>query len=83
MDVDKTVANRAPDAAEIKKALVVTPECYLSCMILQGSDNSRFYRVMTDLQNNMTKVTDNFPKTVIRMTCLLRDYKVPPRHVHA
>jgi hypothetical protein len=33
-DVDKTVANGGPDAAEIKKALVVTRECYLSCMIL-------------------------------------------------
>ncbi len=33
-DVDKTVANMGPDAAEIKKALVVTCECYLSCMIL-------------------------------------------------
>ncbi len=43
VDVDKTVASGGPDAAKIKKALVVTHKCYLSCMILQGSDNSRFY----------------------------------------
>ncbi len=82
-DADKTVANGGPDAAEIKKALVVTSECYLSCMILRGSDNSRFYQVMTDLQNDMTKGTDNFPKTVVQTTCLLSNYKVPPRYIRA
>jgi hypothetical protein len=71
VDVDKTVANRGPDAAKIKKVLVVTCECYLSCMILRGSDNSRFYQVKTNLQNDMTKGTDNFPKTVVQTTCLL------------
>ncbi len=82
-DVDKTAANGGPDVAEIKKALVVTRECYLSCMILRGSDNRRFYQVKTDLQNDMTKGTDNYPKTVVKMTCLLSKYKVPPRHVRA
>jgi hypothetical protein len=74
-DVDKTVANGGPDTAKIKKALVVTRECYLSCMILQGSDNSRFYQVKTNLQNDMMKGTDNFPKTVIQTTCLLSDFQ--------
>ncbi len=82
-DVNKTVANGGPDAAEIKKALVVTCKCYLSCMILRGSDNSRFYQVKTDLQNNMTKGTNNFPKTVVETTRLLSNYEVPPRHVCA
>jgi hypothetical protein len=82
-DVDKTVVNGGLNAAKIKKALVMTRECYLSCMILQGSDNSRFYQVKTDLQNDMTKGTNNFPKTVLQTTCLLSNYKVPPRHVHA
>jgi hypothetical protein len=82
-DVDKTTANGGPDAAKIKKALVVICECYLSCMILRGSDNSRFYQVETDLQNNMTKGTNNFPKTVVQTICLLSNYKVPPRHVRA
>jgi hypothetical protein len=83
VDVDKTVPNGGPNTAKIKKALVVTRKCYLSCMILQGSDNSRFYQVKTDLQNNMTKGTNNFPKTVVETTRLLSDYKVPPRHVRA
>ncbi len=52
-------------------------------MILRGSDNSRFYQVKTNLQNGMTKGTNNFPKTVVETTRLLSDYKVPPRHVHA
>jgi hypothetical protein len=82
-DVDKTVAIGGPNAAKIKKTLVVTRECYLSCMILQRSDNSRFYQVKTNLQNDMTKGTNNFPKTVVQMTRLLSNYKVPPRHVHA
>ncbi len=43
-DVDKTAANGGPDMAKIKKALVVTRECYLSCMILCGSDNSNSTR---------------------------------------
>jgi hypothetical protein len=82
-DMDMTAANGSPNVAKIKKALVVTRKCYLSCMILLGSDNSRFYQVKTDLQNDMTKGTNNFPKTVAETTCLLSKYKVPPRHVRA
>jgi hypothetical protein len=41
---------------------VVTRECYLSCMILRGSDNSRFYQVKTNLQNDMTKGTTTTPR---------------------
>jgi hypothetical protein len=83
MDMDKTTTNGGPDVAKIKKALVATRECYLSCMILRGSENSRFYQVKTNLQNDMTKGTDNYPKTVVKTTHLLSEYKVPPRHVHA
>jgi hypothetical protein len=82
-NVDKTAANGGPDMAKIKKALVVTCKCYLSCMILRGSDNSRFYQVKTKLQNKMTNGTHNYPKTVVKTTCLLSEYKVPPRHVRA
>ncbi len=52
---------------------------YLPCMILQGSDNSRFYQLKTDFANVMTKGQDNFPKTIVKTTCLLNDYKVPAR----
>ncbi len=83
VDVDKTAVNGGPNVAKIKMALVVTHECYLSCMILRRSDNSRFYQVKTNLQNDMTKGTKNYPKTVIKMTRLLSEYKVPPRHVRA
>jgi hypothetical protein len=82
-DMDKTAANGGPNLAKIKKALVATREYYLSCMILRGSDNSRFYQVKTNLQNDITKGTDNYPKTVVKTTCLLSEYKVPPRHVCA
>ncbi len=30
----------------------------------------------------MTKGQDNFPKTIIKMTCLLNNYKVPVRQQH-
>ncbi len=54
-------------------------QSYLSCMILQESDNSRFYQLKTDLANNMTKGQDNFPKTIVETACLLNDYNVPVR----
>ncbi len=82
-DVDKTAANGGPDMAKIKKALVVTRKCYLSCMILRWSANSRFYQVKTNLQNYMTEGPNNYPKTVGETTRLLSKYKVPPRHVRA
>ncbi len=44
-----------PNADELKKALAVCHESYLLCMILQGSDNSRFYQLKTDLANDMKK----------------------------
>jgi hypothetical protein len=83
VDVDKTAANGDPNVAKIKKVLVVTRECYLSYMILRGSDNSRFYQVKTNLQNDLTKGTYNYTKTVVETACLLSKYKLPPRHVHA
>jgi hypothetical protein len=55
-----------PNADKLKKALVVCCDSYLSCMILQGSDNSRFYQLKTNLANNMTKGQDNFPKTIVK-----------------
>ena len=67
----------APNANEHKKALVVCREAYLSCMILRGSDNSRYYQLKTDLANDMTKGQDNYPKTIVETTRLLDDYKVP------
>ncbi len=43
-----------PDADKLKKALVVCHDSYLSCIILRGSGNSRFYQLKTDLTNGMT-----------------------------
>jgi hypothetical protein len=69
----------APNANEHKKALAVCREAYLSCMILRGSDNSRYYQLKIDLANDMTKGQDNYPKTIVETTCLLNNYKVPAR----
>jgi hypothetical protein len=71
-----------PDADKLKKALAVCHDSYLSCMILQGSDSSRFYQLKTDLANNMIKGQDNFPKTIIKTTHLLNKYKVLARQQH-
>jgi hypothetical protein len=68
-----------PDAHKLKKALAVCCDSYLLCMILQGSDNSRFYQLKTDLANNMTKGQDNFPKTIVKKKHFLNDYKVLAR----
>jgi hypothetical protein len=69
----------APDPNERTTALAVCREAYLSCMILRGSDNSRYYQLKTDLANDMTKGTDNYPKTIVETTRLLNNYKVPAR----
>ncbi len=68
-----------PEADKLKKALAVCCDSYLLCMILQESDNSRSYQLKTDLANNMTKGQDNFPKTIVKTTHLLNNYKVPAR----
>ncbi len=52
-----------PDPAILKAATTTCREQYLSAMVLRGSDNSRFYQLKTDLANDMTKGTDNYPKT--------------------
>ena len=61
------------DCAATIKAKEVCRECYLSCMLLRGTDNSRYFQLKVDLSNNMTKGTNNYPKT------LLIDYVPPPR----
>jgi hypothetical protein len=68
-----------PNADKLKNALAVCCDSYLLCMILQGSDNSRFYQLKTDLANNMTKGQDNLPKTIIKTMHLLNNYKVSAR----
>jgi hypothetical protein len=68
-----------PNADKLKKALAVCHNSYLLCMFLQGSDNRRFYLLMTDLANDMTKGQDNFPETIIETAHILNSYKVPMR----
>ena len=47
------------DRAAIIKAKEVCRECYPSCMLLHGTDNSCYFQLKVDLSNNMTKGTDN------------------------
>jgi len=72
-DVDS--ANRAA----IIKAEEVCRECYLSCMLLCGADNGRYFQLKVDLSNDMTKGTNNYPKTIVKTMRLLTDYVPPPR----
>ncbi len=55
----------SPDPAILKAATVTCREQYLLCMALQGSDNSCYYQLKTDLSNELTKRMDNFPKTMV------------------
>ncbi len=66
-----------PDTDELKKALAMCCDSYLLCMILQGSDKSRFYQLKTDLANHMMMGQDDFPKTITNTMHLLNNYKVP------
>ena len=67
------------DRAAIIKAEEVCRECYLSCMLLRGADNGRYFQLKVDLSNDMTKGTDNYPKTIVETTRLLTNYVPPPR----
>ncbi len=61
------------DCADIKKAEEVCRKCYLSCMLLRGANNSRYYQLKVDLSNDMTKGTNNFPKTMVDTMPILTD----------
>jgi hypothetical protein len=67
------------DRAAIIKAKEVCHECYLSCMLLRGANNGRYYQFKVDLSNDMTKGTDNYPKTMVETMRMLTDYAPPPR----
>jgi hypothetical protein len=77
-DVDTT------DQEEIVKAKAVCRECYLSCMLLRGTDNDRYFQLKVDLSKDMTKGTNNFPKTIFKTMRLLTNYMALPRlqHMH-
>ncbi len=70
------------DCAAIIKAKEVCRECYLLCMLLRGADNGRYYQFKVDLSNDMTKGTDNYPKTMVETMRMLTDYVPPPRLQH-
>ncbi len=63
----------------MRKILAVWCKEYLSCMILQVSDNNRFYQLKTNLENSMTMGQDNFSMTIVETQCLLNNYQTPPR----
>ena len=67
------------DRVAIIKAEEVCRECYLSCMLLCGADNGRYFQLKVDLSNDMTKGTDNYTKTIVETMRLLTDYVPPPR----
>ena len=72
---------RNPGAAQLKAAQATCREQYLSCMFLQGSDNDWYRSLKIDLANNMTKGTDNFPKTMVETMRMLNNYRVPARQM--
>jgi hypothetical protein len=59
------------DNVEFSKAEATCRECYLSCMLLRGADNSRYYQFKLDLSNDMTKGANNFLKTMVEIMCML------------
>jgi hypothetical protein len=67
------------DRVAIIKAEEVCRECYLSCMLIRGADNGRYFQLKVDLSNNMTKGADSYPKTIVKTMHLLTDYVPLPR----
>ena len=66
-------------AAIIKAKEVCHRECYLSCMLLRGADNGRYYQFKVDLSNDMTNEINKYPKMMVETTRMLADYVPPPR----
>jgi hypothetical protein len=73
----------APEPAILKASMTTCREQYLSAMVLQGSDNSQYYQLKTDLANDMTKGTDIYPNTLVDTMRLIMDYKVLPLVVNS
>ncbi len=74
------IADRAnPTAEELEVAYATCREEYLACMLLWGADIGRYYKLKDNLAINMALGQDNYPKTIVEMTQLLNDYRVPPR----
>ena len=48
-------------------------------MVLRGANNDRYFQLKVDLSNDMTKGTNNYPKTIVDTMRLLTDYIPPPR----
>jgi hypothetical protein len=48
-------------------------------MLLRRTDNSQYFQLKVDLSNDMTKGTDNYPKTIFETMHLLTDFVPPPR----
>jgi hypothetical protein len=71
------------DQEEVVKAEAICCECYLSCMLLCGTDNGWYFELKVNLLNNMTMGTNNFPKTIPKIIVetmrLLTNYVAPPR----
>ncbi len=70
------------DWVAIIKAEEVCRKCYLSCMLIRGADNGRYFQLKVDLSNDMTKGADNYPKTIVETMRLLTNYVPPPRLQH-
>ncbi len=68
---------------QIEAVKVTCWEEYLACMLLRGADNIRYGPLKVELSNDMTKGTDNYPKTMVEATWLLNDYKIMIRPQHA
>ena len=67
------------DLVDVKKAKEVCSKCYLSCMLLHGANNSRYYQLKVDLSNDMMQGTNNSPKTLVETMRILTNYVPPPR----
>jgi hypothetical protein len=56
-----------PDPIKKKKALAMCHKEYLSCMVLWGSDNTKFYQLKIDPANSITMGQDQFPMIMMNM----------------
>ncbi len=48
---------------------------YLLCMFLQGADQMKYYQLKNELVKDMTKSSNNYPKSKVEALHLLNNYK--------
>ena len=76
---DSTVYSTTEEANlqddELKMSETTAREIYLACAFVINSDLRKYVRLIEELENDYTKVNDNYPRNMVKAYQLLNEYK--------